>query len=216
MEAITMEQEKNPANVALRITFYFFLGICYALAVFFNQFGILHETPIVVKMLGLIAFCGVMGLLMDYAYRIKHTWLWLIPALTALEFMGDAVFKFDFRIAFYIYQVSALLWPVYGALFLLKGGGILKTDRALGIKFIVLGMMVTAIVGWEYATLFPSEYDSSHWGWRSLYLAVFAWLLVIDWTTDFSKRPTMKVEKDILRLSLLMIAVWYFVRFIFK
>jgi hypothetical protein len=199
-----------------RIVFYVFLGVCFALAVFFNQFGILHETPLIVKLLGLIAYCGTMGLLMDYAYRIKHTWLWLIPALTALEFMGDAVLKFDVRFAFYIYQASALLWPVYGALFVIKGAKLLSTDRGLGIKLIVLGCLATAVIGWEFTTLFPQEYDPSHWGWRSLYLSVFAWLLVIDFTTDFSKRPTMKVERQILRLSLLMIAVWYFVRFIFK
>jgi hypothetical protein len=208
--------ENTQSQQAWRIVFYSFLGICFALAVFFNQFGILHGTPIVVKLLGLVAFCGTMGLLMDYAYRIKHSWLWLIPALTALEFLGDAVLKFDVRFAFYIYQVSALLWPVYGVLFVVRGSKLLGTDRGLGIKFIVLGILAAGIIGWEYTTLFPQKYDYSHWGWRFLYLATFAWLLFIDYTTDFSKRPDMKIEKQIMRLSLLLIAVWYFVRFIFK
>jgi hypothetical protein len=208
--------ENTRSQQAWRIVFYAFLGICFALAVFFNQFGILHGTPLVVKMLGLVAYCGTMGLLMDYAYRIKQSWFWLIPALTALEFMGDAVLKFDTFFAFIIYQVSALLWPVFGALFIVRGAKLLKTDKGLGIKLIILGVLASAILGWEYATLYPRYYDPSHWGWRSLYLAVFAWLLVIDFTTDFSKRPEMKIEKQILRLSLLMIAVWYFVRFIFK
>ena len=211
-----MAPEKDQPSQAWRVVFYSLLGICFALAVFFNQFGILHDKPLVVKLLGLVAFCGTMGLLMDYAFRIKFTWFWLIPALTALEFMGDAVLKFDVRYAFWIYQVSAFLWPAYGILFMIRGSQLLPTDRGLGIKFIVLGLLSASIIGWEYTTLFPQQYDYSHWGWRSLYLGVFAWLLFIDFTTDFKKRPEMKVEKQILRLSLLMIAVWYFVRFIFK
>jgi hypothetical protein len=211
-----MGQEKDQTSRVWRLAFYVFLGVCFALAVFFNQFGIMHDKPLVVKMLGLIAFCGTMGLLMDYAYTIKHSWFWLIPGLTALEFLGDAVLKFDVLFAFYIYQVSALLWPVYGILFIIRGGRLLGTDRSLGIKFIILGILASAVVGWEFTTLFPQQYDYSHWGWRSLYLGVFAWLLVIDYTTDFSKRPEMKIERQIMRMSLLLIAVWYFVRFIFK
>lgn len=210
-----MKEETGPQE-AWRIIFYSALGICFALAVFFNQFGILHGTPIVVKILGLIAYAGTMGLLMDYAYRIKHSWFWLIPAFTALEFLGDAVIKFDVRFAFYIYQASALLWPVYGIIFIVKGARMVGKELWMGIKYMVLGFLAAGILGWEYTTLFPQQYDYSHWGWRSLYLAVFAWLLVIDYTTDFSKRPEMKIDKQILRMSLLMIAVWYFVRFIFK
>lgn len=209
--------ENTQSSPVARIIFYVFLGVCFALAVFFNQFGIFHSVPLVVKGLGLIAFSGTMGLLMDYAYRIKDNWLALIPVFTALEFMGDAVLKFDVRYAFYIYQVSALLWPIYGILFIGRGiGRIRKGDRGLGVKLIVLGALAAMVIGWEFTTLFPQQYDYSHWGWRTLYLSIFAWLLFIDYTTDFSKRPEMKVEKQILRLSLLMIAVWYFVRFIFK
>lgn len=202
---------------ALKIVFYVFLGVCFGLAAFFNQFGIFPATNPIPKVLAAIAFCGTIGLLSDYAYRIKHSIFWLIPALTALEFFGDLVYKAGWwDIAKGIYTVSALLWPVYGVLFMMRGGQIIKTDRGLGIKLIFLGVLATAVLGWEYVTYFPEQYDYSHWGWRSLYLGIFFWLLVIDWTTDFSKRAHLYVEATILRHSLLLIAVWYFVRFIFK
>lgn len=208
--------EKRSASV-LKIVFYVFLGICFGLAAFFNQFGIFSANNPIPKVLAAIAFCGTIGLLGDYAYRIKHNILWLIPALAALEFFGDLVYKAGWwDIAKGIYTVSALLWPVYGVLFMMRGGQNIKTDRGLGIKFIILGILATAVLGWEYVTYFPEQYDYSHWGWRSLYLGIFAWLLVIDWTTDFSKRAHLAVEATIVRHSLLLISVWYFVRFIFK
>ena len=106
-------QENTAQKKRLRILFYIFLGLCFALAAFFNQFGILHDYPIVTKLLGAISFCGVIGLLGDYAFRIKDSWFWLIPALTALEFAGDLVYKAGFFApASYIYGVSALLWAV--------------------------------------------------------------------------------------------------------
>jgi hypothetical protein len=201
----------------IRIFFYILLAVCFGLATFFNQFGIFPDVPILTKLMGAIAFCGTIGLLSDYAYRIQHSWMWLIPALAATEFFGDLVYKAGWwDIAKVIYTVSALLWPVYGILFLLKGRQLLRNDGGLGIKFIVLGILATAVVGWEYATYLPQQYDYSHWGWRVLYLSIFAWLLVIDWTTDFSKRPQLKIEQQIMRVSLLLIAVWYFLRFIFK
>jgi hypothetical protein len=201
-----------------RVPFYIFLGLCFGLAAFFNQFGIFHDLPIITKVLGAIAFCGIIGLLADYAQRIRHTWFWLIPGLAAVEFFGDLVYKAGWwDIAFVIYQVSAALWPVYGALFVSKGVELMRSgDRGVGFKFMVLGVLAAAVTGWEYVTLFPQEYDYSHWGWRALYLGIFAWLLVIDWTTDFSKRPALRVQQQIVRVSLLLIAVWYFVRFIFK
>lgn len=210
-------EENQTQNKTIRILFYVFLGLCFALAAFFNQYGILHDYPIVTKLLGAIAFCGTIGMLADYAFRIKHSWLWLIPALTAVEFTGDLVYKAGFFIpASYIYGFSALLWPVYGILFIGRGVQLFREEKWLGFKFIWLGIMATAVLGWEIVTYYPQQFMSSHWGWRGLYLLIFAWLLVIDFTTDFSKRPELKVEKQILRLSLLMIAMWYFVRFIFK
>jgi hypothetical protein len=211
-----MVAETTPKN-PWRVPFYIFLGLCFGLAAFFNQFGIFHDQPIVTKLLGAIAFCGTIGLLADYANRIRYTWFWLIPALAAVEFFGDLIYKAGWwDIARIIYMVSAMLWPVYGMLFIVKGAQLWRTDRSVGMKFIVLGFLASAVLGWEYVTAFPEEYDYSHWGWRSLYLAIFAWLLFIDWTTDFSKRPHLKVQMQIIRVSLLLIAVWYFVRFIFK
>lgn len=200
--------ENTKSNKTLRILFYFFLGLCFATAAFFNQFGILHDYPIVTKLLAAISFCGTIGMLADYAFRIKHSWFWLIPALTAVEFAGDLVYKAGFFIpASYIYGLSALLWPVYGILFIGRGIELIRSDRGLGIRFIILGILSSAVLGWEVITYYPNDFLVSHWAWRSLYLAIFAWLLVIDYTTDFSKRPEMKVEKQILRVSMIMIAM---------
>lgn len=200
-----------------RIPFYIFLGLSFGLAAFFNQFGIFSANSPIPKVLAAIAFCGTIGLLSDYAYRIKHSPFWLIPAFTALEFFGDLVYKAGWwDIAKVIYTISLFLWPIYGFLYILRGGQLLRTDRGLGIKLMVLGLLAAPVVGWEYVTYFPLQYDYSHWGWRILYLAIFAWLLFIDWTTDFRKRPQLKVEAQIIHVSLLMVAVWYFVRFVFK
>jgi hypothetical protein len=204
-------------NNTWRILFYVFLALCFLLAAFFNQFGIFYDYSMVVKLLAAIAFCGVIGLLVDFAFRIGKTWFWPIPVLTAAEFAGDLIFKAGFwDLAKYTYTLSAMLWPVFGILFIIKGIKIFKQEKWLGFKFIWLGIMASAVIGWEYVTYFPEEYDKSHWAWRTLYLAIFMWLLVIDFTTDFSKRPEMKAEKQILRVSLLLIATWYFTRFIFK
>lgn len=211
-----MVAESNSKNY-WRIPFYVALALCFGLAAFFNQYGIFPASNPIPRILAAIAFCGTIGMLADYAYRIKASWFWLIPGLAAMEFFGDLVYKAGWwDIAKGIYTVSAFLWPVYGTLFIIKGAQIIKTDRSLGIKFIVLGFMTAAVLGWEFVTYFPLEFNQSHWAWRSLYLGIFGWLLLIDWTTDFSKRPQLKIEMQILRVSMLLIAVWYFVRFIFK
>ncbi len=211
-----MVAESNSKNY-WRIPFYVALFLCFALAAFFNQYGIFPAANPIPRILAAIAFCGTIGLLADYAFRIKSSSFWLIPALAATEFFGDLVYKAGWwDIAKGIYTVSAFLWPVYGILFIFKGSQLFKTDKGLAIKLIVLGLLASAVLGWEYVTYFPEEFNKSHWAWRSLYLAIFGWLLMIDWTTDFSKRPQLKIEMQILRVSMLLIAVWYFVRFIFQ
>ena len=197
-----------------RNLFYGFLVLCFLLGVFFKQFDLFYPTHL---FLALIAFSGAIGLLWEYAWKIRKSRWALVPFLVALEFFGDVLQNaglWDF--SFYIYLISMLVFPVYGGLFIHRGTQLFGGDRGLGVKFIVLGVLATSLLSWEIATYFPDQIDSSHIWFRALFLAVFAWLLVIDFTTDFSKRPEMKIERDILRMSLLVMSAWYFVRFVFK
>lgn len=196
---------------------YIALILCFAAGIFIKQFSLLYEYPAVHPLLVAIAFCGAIGLLLDYTYRIRNSLWAIVPGLLAVEMIGDLITGANFRdIAFWFYIPGAFLFLAYAALFIRAGVQQLKTDRGLGIRFVILGLLTAPITLWEYATYFPNQYDTSHLGFRIAYLAVFAWLLVIDFSTDFSKRPALKIERQILRISLLVIAVMYFVRFIFK
>ncbi|HHG83507.1 MAG TPA: hypothetical protein ENJ82_02060 [Bacteroidetes bacterium] len=196
---------------------YLALIICFLSGVFIKQFSLLYAYPFVHPLLVAIAFCGAIGLLLDYTARIRTSAWALVPALLALEMTGDLISGANFRdIAFWFYIPGALLFVVYAALFIRRGIQLQSKDRSLGLKLIVLGLLSGPIVLWEYATYFPATYQTSHIGFRILYLAVFAWLLFIDFSTDFALRPQLKIEKQILRLSLLVIAGMYFVRFVFK
>jgi hypothetical protein len=195
---------------------YVFLVACFAAGAFVKQFTLFPDKPWIPALLVAIAFCGAIGLLADYAWRIKDSLWMLVPSLLAAEVIGDLINNAGFRsIAYWLYIPGALLFLVYGFLFLRSGIRILKKDRNLGLKLIVLGLLTLPITGWEYVTYFPNDYNSSDNGWRLLYLAVFLWLLIIDFTTDFSRRSELVIERQILRISLLVIAAMYFVRFVF-
>ena len=197
---------------ASRIVFYAVLILSFLLGVFFKQFDIFVYKPFV-----LAAFCGTIGLLWDYAWRIRKSWWALVPFLTAAEFMGDLLIAAGFKeAAFWVYLLSATLFPVYGILFVRRGMQLWPTDRPVAWKFMGLGLLSSSLFSWEVATYFPKDFDYSHIWFRVLYLLVFAWLLFVDMTVDFSKRTEMKIEKQILRLSLLVMTAWYFVRFVFK
>jgi len=192
--------------------FYAVLVLSFATGVFFKQFGIFTYQPFL-----LVSFCGTIGLLLDYAWRIRKSWWALVPFLTGLEFFGDLASAAGLReSAFWVYLVSASLFPVYGYLFMWKGAQLWKEDRPVSWKFIVLGVLSTSLVAWEIATYFPHQIENTHIGFRVMYLSVFAWLLFIDYTVDFSNRPQLEIEKQILRVSLLIMATFYFVRFVFK
>lgn len=202
----------NPA--VSRNIFYGFLATCFLLGVFFKQFDLFHPAHM---FLAAIAFSGVVGLLWEYAWNIrKQVWA-LIPFLAAMEFFGDLVYNADLKaVAFYIYLLSMLIFPVYGVLFFRRGMTLLRTDRLLGVELLVLGVLAVLPLSWEVATYFPHDIQSSHLGFRVLFLALLGWLLVIDFTVDFSKRPDMKVERQILRVSVLILSAWFFARFVFK
>lgn len=196
-----------------RTLFHVLLLLCFLTGVYFKQFDIWHAEPF-----ALIAFAGTIGILVDYAVRIrKASILWLIPALLATELIATLTSKAGLpAIADVLYVPGGLLFLVYGILFVRSGLQNRKAGQGISFKLIGLGVMTAAITAWEVITYFPYEFDKSHLGWRILYLAVFAWLLMIDLSTNFRDKPELKYEKDILRLSLLVIAAMYFDRFIFQ
>lgn len=202
----------NPA--VSRNIFYGFLTLCFLLGVFFKQFDLFYPTHM---FLAAIAFSGVVGLLWEYAWKIRKSVWALIPFLTAMEFFGDLVYNADLKVvAFYIYMLSMMLFPVYGVLFFKRGMELWQSDRRLSWELMVLGVLAVLPLSWEIATYFPEQIQSSHLGFRVLFLAVMAWLLVIDFTIDFRKRPEMVIERQILRVSLLVMSAWFFARFVFK
>lgn len=196
-----------------RTVFHLLLLICFLLGVVFKQFSIFYPEPFV-----LIAFAGTIGILVDYAVKIsKESILWLIPALLATELIATLTSKAGLpSIASVLYVPGALLFLVYGILFIRSGIRNRKADPGIPIKFTVLGLLTSGITGWEAITYFPYDYDWSHIGWRILYLSVFGWLIFIDLSTKWADKPQLKYEKDILRLSQLVIAAMYFDRFIFQ
>jgi len=194
-----------------RVYFYIFLILCFCLGAFFKQFDLFYPKPFVA-----LAFAGATGLLVDYAWRIRHTVYWIIPALLACEVTGDLIYNANFRsIAWWLYIPGALVFVAYGILFFRKGILILKEHPRTSTKFMVLGLLSSSLISWEYATYHYLEINTSALIFKILFLATFAWLLFIDFTTQPAKSG-MKVEQQILRVSLLVISAMYFTRFIFK
>jgi hypothetical protein len=197
-----------------RNIFYGFLAACFLLGVFFKQFDLFSPTHLV---LAAISFSGVVGLLWEYAWNIRKSIWALIPLLAATEFFGDLVYNADLKdFAFYIYAISMFIFPVYGVLFVKRGLELWHSDRRIGWEFVVLGLLAFPPFTWEIATFFPTQIQSSHLGFRILFLLVIAWLLVIDFTIDFSKRPQLVIERQIVRISLWIMCAWFFARFVFK
>lgn len=201
----------NPGTMK-REFFYIFLVICFCLGAFFKQFDLFYPKPFV-----LVAFCGAIGLLIDYAWRIRRNLFWIVPAFLACELIGDLINAAGFREAAKIpYIPGALVFMAFGVLFIRSGLKQLPREKGLAAKFVMLGLVAISLTLHEAVTYFPQDYDPSNILFRGLYLLCFACLIFVDVTTDFSKFPQLKVEKQILRVSLIVIAVMYFVRFIFK
>lgn len=213
------------ASAMARNLFYIFLVLCFCLGAFFKQFDLFYPKPFVV-----IAFSGAIGLLIDYALRIKNSLWVLVPALLATEILGDLIFNAQlYKVSFYIYLVGLLLYPVYGLLFIRQGirirqgkigletePGWKERNRNLSWKFIILGLCSISMTMWEYATYFPVKYNTADIVFKITYLATFAWLLFMDITTRDLEKRGFKTERQILTLSLMVIAIMYFTRFIFK
>lgn len=198
---------------ARRTLYHLFLATCFGLGVYFNQYDVFYPEPFI-----LMAFAGAIGILVEYALRVRsESPMWVIPALLAVELTASLVSKAGFSgLAFALYIPGALLFLVYGILFIRSA--IRNRSAGMGIfpKFLVLGISSAFISAWELVTYFPFTFDKSHLGWRILYLFVMAWLLLVDFTTRLDQLPGMKVEKQILRISLLVISAMYFERFIFQ
>lgn len=193
-----------------RIFFYIFLVLSFCLGVFFKQFSIFYYKPFVA-----ISFAGAIGLLADYAWRIRGTVYWIIPALLATEVTSDLLKNAGYSsLAYWLSFPGALVFVAFGVLFVRKGILLLKKERGLGIKFLVLGIIGSSLVSWEYATYNYLQIQTSALIFKILFLATFAWLLFIDFTEQPAKKGFV-TEQQILRVSLLVIAVMYFTRFIF-
>ncbi len=198
---------------AKRTFFHVFLALSFFTGIYFKQFDIFYPEPFV-----FLAFAGVLGILFDYTWKIrKESNLWLIPALFACELLGVLISKAGFTIAAdVLYVPGAMLFLVYGILFISKGIKYKHEGQGITFKFVVLGLLIIPLSGWELITYFPHDFEKSLLVWRIVYLAGFAWLILIDLTTNLGKEPKLKVEKDILRYSMLVLAGMYFDRFIFQ
>lgn len=196
----------------MRAIIYILLILSFGIGAYLKQFGgaLPHEP------FAIFAFCGTFGLLLDYAWRIRKTWETLIPLLLACEVLGDLLYNGQFRqIAFYVYLPGALLFPVYGILFFRKGVLINQHHPSLSWKLIILGVLSTTLFSWEVATYFPAKLNPHAPLLRVLFLITFAFLLFIDFSTRFPQNA-LKQEKQILRVSLVVISIMYFVKFVFK
>ncbi len=201
------------SNQATRTLFHLGLVLSFLTGVVFKQFDIWHSLPFV-----FIAFAGALSILIEYTLRIrKESILWLIPAFLSVELLATIVSKAGLPdIAFVLYIPGALTFLVYGVLFI--RAGIVKRNEGKGImvKFLGLGILAGGLSAWEAITYAPDRFNYFHIGWRTLFLVVFAWLLLVDMTTNFRKYPRLKIEGEIVRISLLVIAWMYFDRFIFQ
>ena len=132
------------------------------------------------------------------------------PSSTLLEFRNlsfayqDDVVLHDVSLAIPRGKVTALIGPA--------GAGKTTTLRLMG------GQLRAS----QGAVLFDGQ-DLTPMNQKQLFAArrrmgmLFQFgALFVDMTVDFSKRTEMKIEKQILRLSLLVMTAWYFVRFVFK
>lgn len=198
---------------AKRTFFHLFLTLSFFTGIYFKQFDIFYPEPFV-----FLAFAGVLGILIDYTWKIrKESNLWLIPALFACELLGVLVSKAGFSLAANIlYVPGGMLFAVYGILFIMKGIKYKERKQKLTLKFVILGLLIIPLSVWELITYFPENFEKSLLLWRIVYLVGFAWLIIIDLTTNLNDKPQMKVEKDILRYSMLVLAGMYFDRFIFQ
>ena len=196
-----------------RTAFHLFLALSFFTGIYFKQFDIFYPEPFV-----FIAFCGVLGILIDYIVKIrKQSILWLIPALFVCELLGVLVSKAGFgMVANVLYVPGALLFLVYGVLFIWKGWQYRERKQGIMWKFIILGILMIPLTAWEAITYFPQDFEKALLEWRIVYLAAFTWLIFIDLTTNLKKENGMGVEKEILRYSLLVLAGMYFDRFIFQ
>lgn len=196
-----------------RTLFHLFLLISFGLGFYFKQYDVFYPEPF-----ALVAFCGVLGILIDYISKIrKASILWLIPALFGAELLGVLISKAGFpMVANILYVPGGLLFLIYGVLFIWRGIQHKNEGQKITFKFVVLGLLIIPITAWEVITYFPEQFEKSLLPWRILYLAGFTWMILIDLTTNFNDKPEMKVEKDILRYSMLVMAGMYFDRFIFQ
>lgn len=196
-----------------RTLFHLLLTLSFFIGIYFKQYSIFYPEPFV-----FLAFAGVLAILGDYAWRIrKESIMWLIPTLLGIELLGTLVSKAGLQdIATPLYVLGASLFLVYGILFIRKGILSRGEQQGLSWKFIILGLLIMPISGWELITYFPQDFEKSLLSWRILYLVGFAWLIFIDLTTNLKDKPGFKVERVILRYSLLVMAGMYFDRFIFQ
>lgn len=213
----------------MRVLFYLVLIVCFCLGAYFKQFGIFYKQPWLVSGLVAISFAGAIGLLLDYASRIKKSLWALVPFLLAVEVMGDLLYNAQLRdFSYYVYFGGMMLYPIYGLLFIRKGVQLLngqskslipgfeRADKFLALKFLLLGILAISMLTWEYATYHSRTINTSGMLFKGIYMGVFLWLLVIDFSTQRLDERGFKIEREILNNSLLVIAIMYFVRFVFK
>ena len=79
----------SAASSFQRYLLYFGLAACFGLAFYFKQWDIFYAEPFAA-----IAFCGAIGICIDYALKIrKESLLWLIPVLLACELSANMISK---------------------------------------------------------------------------------------------------------------------------
>lgn len=212
MELVKEEPPKPKINS--RYLFAGLLLFLFCLGLFFKQFDLFHYSSFVA-----VAFCGAVGLLVDYAWRIRHSIYAFIPLLLAFEIFGDLMRNGGIMfLQKEVYLIGAALYPAYFVIFTIQGlRNMQHRDRLfLGLKFVVLGLLSSGLIFYEYITYYPEVYNRAAPIFKLDFMAIFGWLLFIDWTTNWKKYPTLDIPKEITRWSTFVIAALYFIRIIFK
>lgn len=201
--------------ITSREWFALLMGLSYMLGLFFKQFSIFYYQPFM-----LMAFCGSAALLVDYGLQIRKHIFFPIPLMLACEIAGDLSrgmgFPLALKVAVVLYAMGALLYPVGGLLMIIQGirlGGQYPDFRW---KLPILGVLAAGLGYYEYATYYPDVYNLTAPVFKFNFLFLLFWLLFIDFSTPFHKRPELKIERQVLHYATFVVALTYFIRVIFK
>ena len=192
-----------------------FIVFCFCGSVYMKLFdkklfGMIDFIPV-----SGLSFSLTIGLLIDFALRIKPNLYAIPPVLLSLKLASILLNYVGPRwLAALMSNSGSLFWPITGMLFIRSTLAMGKSESLITrVSMVGCGLFLLLTVLPEYSIYFPGIFPT--WMFMGIFLGIFFFLLLADFSGFRNIQQSFRIENGYIQWGMLVVSVKFFGDYVF-